>query len=170
MKGFFEHAHHLLGVKAALKFGETAREFREGHAVVGSCPGACLDVPVYETAFALARQFAERGDSARITVISPDSPGEQPGGADRARALRPALEDHHIEFLPNFPIAEVTTGAVVSSDGREVEYDLLMLVPPFRGTSALASTGLTDEAGYVRVDHTMGASLPRTTTTRSRSS
>jgi sulfide:quinone oxidoreductase len=155
VKGFFEHAHHLLGVKAALKFGEAARDFRAGHAVVGSCPGARLDVPVYETAFALARQLEERGDAARITVISPDYPSERPGGAVLARALRPALEDHHIEFLANFPIVEVTTGAVVSSDGREVEYDLLMLVPPFQGTSALASTGLTDEAGYVRVDHTM---------------
>ncbi|HEY0169585.1 MAG TPA: FAD-dependent oxidoreductase [Pyrinomonadaceae bacterium] len=155
VKGFFEHAHHLLGVKAALKFGEAARDFHEGHAVVGSCPGARLDVPVYETAFALARQLEGRGDAARITVISPEAPGEQPGDADLARALRPALEAHHIEFLANFPIVEVTAGAVVSSDGREVEYDLLMLVPPFQGTSALASTGLADEAGYVRVDHTM---------------
>jgi sulfide:quinone oxidoreductase len=152
VKGFFEHAHHLLGVKAALKFGAAARDFREGHAVVGSCPGARLEVPVYETAFALSRQLEGRGDAARITVISPEPPGEPP---DLARTLRPALEDHHIEFLANFPIVEVTTGAVVSSDGREVEYDLLMLVPPFVGTSALASTGLTDEAGYVRVDHTM---------------
>ena len=85
VKGFFEHAHHLLGVKAALKFGEAARDFREGHAVVGSCPGARLEVPVYETAFALARQLEERGDAARITVISPESPGERPGGADLAR-------------------------------------------------------------------------------------
>lgn len=155
VKGFFEHAHHLLGVKAALKFGEAARDFREGHAVVGSCPGARLDVPVYETAFALARQLEGRGDAARITVISPDYPSERPGGADLARALRPALEDHHIELLANFPIVEVTTGAVVAGDGREVKYDLLMLVPPFQGTSALASTGLTDDEGYVRVDHTM---------------
>jgi NADH dehydrogenase FAD-containing subunit len=155
VKGFFEHAHHLLGVKAALKFGEAARDFHEGHAVVGSCPGARLDVPVYETAFALARQFAERGDSARITIISPQYPSEQPGGADLAHALRPTLAAHHIEHLVSFPIAEVTAKAVVSGDGREVEYDLLMLVPPFEGTSALASTGLADDEGYVRVDHTM---------------
>jgi sulfide:quinone oxidoreductase len=30
-----------------------------------------------------------------------------------------------------------------------------MLVPPFEGTSALASTGLVDDEGFVRVDHTM---------------
>src|SRR5687767_7750723 len=61
VRGFFEHAHHLLGVKAAQRFGEAARDFSEGHAVIGSCPGARLEVPVYETAFALARQLEERG-------------------------------------------------------------------------------------------------------------
>ncbi|MDT7809680.1 MAG: sulfide:quinone oxidoreductase [Acidobacteriota bacterium] len=155
VKGFFEHAHHLLGVKAALKFGEAARDFRKGHAIVGSCPGARLDVPVYETAFALARQLEERGDTARITIIRPDYPSERPGGAGLARALRPTLAAHHIEHLPSFPIAEVTAKAVISGDGRKVEYDLLMLVPPFKGTSALASTSLINKEGYVRVDHTM---------------
>jgi sulfide:quinone oxidoreductase len=155
VRGFFEHAHHLLGVDAALSFGEAARAFRAGHVVIGSCPGARLEVPVYETAFALARQLEERGDRARITIISPEYPGARPGGADLARALRPALEAHHIEYLADFPIVEVTAEAVVSGDGREVEYDLLMLVPPFEGTSALAYTGLTDDEGYVRVDNTM---------------
>lgn len=155
--GFYEHAHHLLGVKAALRFGEAARGFRGGHAVFGSCPGARLEVPVYEAAFALARQLEERGDRARVTVLSPDYPGESPGGSDLASALRPALEEHRIERLVGFPVAEITPRAVVSRDGREVEYDLLMLVPPFEGASALASTGLTDEEGYVRVDDTMRA-------------
>jgi sulfide:quinone oxidoreductase len=155
VRGFFEHAHHLLDVRAALKFGEAVRDFRGGHAVIGSCPGARLEVPVYETAFALARQLEERGRDARITIISPEYPSAQPGGADLARALRPALEAHHVEHLADFPIAEVTAEAVISGDGREVEYDLLMLVPPFVGMSALAGTGLADREGYVRVDHTM---------------
>src|ERR1044071_2828316 len=31
--GFFEHAHHLLSVEAALRFGEAVRTFGGGHAV-----------------------------------------------------------------------------------------------------------------------------------------
>jgi sulfide:quinone oxidoreductase len=155
VRGFFEHAHHLLGVGPALKFGEAVKDFRAGHAVVGSCPGARLEVPVYETAFALARRLEERGERARITVITPDLPGDRPGGADISRAVAPALESHHIEVLHSFPIAEVNEEVVRSEDGREVEHDLLMLLPPFEGTSALAGTGLTDEEGFVRADHTM---------------
>lgn len=153
--GFFEHAHHLLGVEAALKFGEAVRDFKEGHAVLGSCPGSRLEVPVYEAAFALARRLGKEGRRARITILSPDYPSEHPGGADLARALRPALESEGIEALYDFPVAEVNSELVRSTDGREVEYDLLMLVPPFEGTSALAGAGLTDDAGFVRADHTM---------------
>ena len=155
--GFFEHAHHLLSVESALRFGEAVREFREGHAVIGSCPGARLEVPVYETAFALARRLEAEGSRARITVVSPDYPGEHPGGGDIARAIYPALERMKIETMKGFPVASVSGESVKASDGREVKYDLLMLVPPFEGASALAGTRLADEEGFVRVDHTMRA-------------
>jgi sulfide:quinone oxidoreductase len=153
--GFFEYAHHLLSVQSALKFGDAVREFRGGHAVFGSCPGARLEVPVYEAAFALARRLEHEGLKARITVLSPDYPTEHPGGGELVSALRPALERSHVETLNDFPIDEVKPGLVRGRDGREVEYDLLMLIPPFEGTSALAGTGLTDDAGFVRVDQTM---------------
>jgi sulfide:quinone oxidoreductase len=153
--GFFEHAHHLLSVEAALRFGEAVGTFGGGRVILGSCPGARLEVPVYETAFALARRLREQGREARITVVSSDYPGEHPGGAALADAVRPALEAHHIESLYGFDVHEVRAESVRACDGRALGYDLLMLVPPFEGTSALSSTGITDEDGYVRVDHTM---------------
>src|SRR6185295_3796887 len=51
--GFYEHAHHLLNVDKAIKFGKALAELREGRAVFGQCDGARLPIPVYETAFAL---------------------------------------------------------------------------------------------------------------------
>jgi sulfide:quinone oxidoreductase len=153
--GFFVHAPHLLSGESALKFGDAVRGFRGGHAVFGSCPGARLEVPVYEAAVALARRLEHEGLKARITVLAPDYPAEHPGGGELASALRPALERFHVETLNDFPVAEVKGGLVRARDGREVEYDMLMLVPPFEGTSALAGTGLTDESGFVRVDQTM---------------
>ncbi len=155
IKGFYEHAHHLLTVEAALRFGAAAREFHSGHAVVGACPGARLEVPVYETAFALARQLDERNEHARITIISPEYPSLRVGSADLARIAAPGLESHHIDFMKHFPIHEVTSEVVRTEEGLEVEYDLLMLLPPFRGPAALSGTGLTDDEGYVRVARTM---------------
>jgi len=155
IKGFYEHAHHLLTVEAALKFGAAVRAFHGGHAVIGSCPGARLEVPVYETVFSLARQLEAQGERARITVISPEYPSMRVGSADIARAVAPALDAHHINFMKHFPVSEVTSEVVRTAGALEVEYDLLMLVPPFTGPSALAGTGLTDEEGYVRVERTM---------------
>ena len=66
INGFFEHSHHLLTVEGALEFGEALRNFKEGRAVIGQCPGARLPVSVYETAFALARMFEERGQRDRV--------------------------------------------------------------------------------------------------------
>jgi sulfide:quinone oxidoreductase len=155
--GFFEHSHHLLTVEGALKFGEALRGFHEGHVLVGQSPGARLPVPVYETAFALSRLFQERGERelVRITIVSPDPPGFQFGDGDVARALRTALDEHYIEYLADFPIEKVTPDAVLTSNGHRMNYDLLMLLPPFRGPSAVIGLGITDDEGYINVDPAM---------------
>lgn len=157
VSGFYEYAHHLLTLEATLKLGQAIKDFHQGHAVIGYCPDARLSVPAYETAFALARALDKRGerDKTRITLVSPEPPSDELGGAEMARALRNALADHRIEFLPDFPIAQISPGAVATEAGHYLNYDLLMLIPPFQGPSAMASTGLTDADGYVAVDRTM---------------
>lgn len=157
--GFREHAHHLLTVEAALKFGQAARDFTGGHAVLGFCPGARLPVPVYESAFALSRLLEESGlrKRASITVISPDRPGDPLGGGEIEGALRKAFDAHDIKFVPHFPITRITPEELWTTEGLNLDYDLLMLVPPFQGASAAAEMGLdfTDREGYIRVDRTM---------------
>lgn len=157
VKGFYEHAHHLLSVESALRFGESLRGFREGHAVFGYCPGARLAVPVYETALALARRLEDEGkrEQARITVVTPEPPGETLEGEEIRGSLRDALDAHNVAFWPDFRISGVTAERVHTMDGPGLRYDLLMLVPPFRGPGALMGTRVVDEEGYVRVDSTM---------------
>src|ERR1051325_10993287 len=154
--GFFEHAHHLLNVDKAIKFGHALSNFHEGHAVIGQCQGARLPFPVYETAFALARRLKERGERERvkITVVSPDGP-EAALGDEAGAALNQALAAHQIELLHNFPIATVTRNSVFTRHGETINFDLLMLVPPFRGSSAASYMGTTDCLGYILVDRTM---------------
>lgn len=154
--GFFEHAHHLLNVDKALKFGDAVSNFREGHAVIGQCEGARLPVPIYETAFALARRLEERGERERvkITVVTPDGL-DSALGVDAGVALNKALAAHQIELLHNFPISTVTRNSVFTKQGDTVNFDLLMLVPPFTGSSAASYMGTTDSLGYILVDRAM---------------
>ena len=155
--GFYEYAHHLLNVDKTIKFGKAIKQFREGRAVFGQCLGARLPIPAYEAAFALSRLFEEQGvrDRIRITIVNPDTVESDLGDVGAALALKKALDVHQIETLSNFSIGSLTQNAATATDGQVVNFDLLMLVPPFRGSSAAHYMGVTDDEGYIQVDWTM---------------
>ena len=155
--GFYEHAHHLLNADKAIKFGKAVNKLQEGEVVFGQCPGARLPVPVYESAFALAHLLEEKGqrESVRITVVSPSTMESDLGDSTAAAALSKAFADRQIEFLPNVPIKSLTAGSAITTAGDRVTFDLLMLVPPFQGSSAASYAGITSDDGYINVDSTM---------------
>jgi sulfide:quinone oxidoreductase len=157
VNGFFKYAHHLLGVHAALKFGDAVRDFREGEIIVGLCPGSRLPVPVCETAFALARKFESeiKDERVHIKAIFPDSLDTAFGGARIHEQLEKAFINHRISVLYDVPISEITDDTVYSSLGHEIRHDLLMLVPPFRGHATISNHGITDEDDFIKVDDKM---------------
>jgi len=155
--GFYEHAHHLLNVDKAIKFGKAVNALHAGRAVFGQCPDARLPVPVYESAFALARKLEEEGkrENLKITVVSPTTLQSELGDVAAATMLKKALDAHQIEFLPNLSIHLLTPELARATSGVGLNFDLLMLVPPFRGSSAASYVGITDDDGYINVDHAM---------------
>lgn len=155
--GFFEHAHHILGLRSAARFGDAVRDFREGTIVVGLCPGARLPVPVCETAFALARRFEMEmlDGTVRVKVIFPESLESAFGGASLHRELESAFKRQRINVLYDVPITEIDAGEIRSAKNHQIKYDMLMLVPPFRGQAVLNNLDITDESDYVRVDGMM---------------
>jgi sulfide:quinone oxidoreductase len=155
--GFFEHAHHLLSVDGAIRFGRAVRTFEQGRAIIGQCPGARLPVPVYETAFALSRfcQKSAMRERVKISIVSPDPPRFQFGDGEVARALRNALDEHFIDYIPDFPIESVSAGSLTTGNRLALKFDLLLLLPPFRGPGAVRGLGLTDAEDYLKVDRTM---------------
>ncbi len=154
--GFYEHAHHLLNVDKAISFGKAVKQLHAGRVVFGQCFGARLPVPVYESAFALARRLDEKGERERIriTIVSPTTIESELGDVTAAAAIKKALDKHQIEFLPNLRIESLTENSAITS-GESINFDLLMLVPPFRGSSAASPLGITNEEGYIHVDSTM---------------
>ena len=155
--GFYEHAHHLLNVDKAIKFGKAVAEFQEGRAVFGECAGARLPVPVYESALALARLLEGKGrrERTKITVVTPQTLESSLADAGAAAALKQSLDDHQIELFTNFSIASLTQNSATTKRGGAIDFDLLMLVPPFRGSSAASYLGVTDDEGYVEVNLNM---------------
>lgn len=157
--GFYEHAHHLLNVDKAITFGRAVEEFSEGRAVLGQCFGARLPIPVYESAFAVARLLEEKGKrkDARITVVTPETLESELGDTGAAAAVRKAFEARQIELLTNFRIASVQKNSAQTNTGDSIDFNLLMLIPPFRGSSAANYLGVTDDQGYIQVDSRMCA-------------
>jgi len=155
--GFYEHSHHLLNVDKAIQFGKAISKFHQGRVVFGQCPGARLPVPVYEAAFALSRRLEETGerDKVQITLVNPEPFGPAVADAEMPLALRKALADHHIETIPEFAVERVSAKSVIALNGQSLESDLVMLVPPFRGSPAASNLGITSAEGYINVDRTM---------------
>lgn len=154
ISGFYEHAHHLLNLDKAIKFGKALANFHEGRAVIGQCPGTRLPVPVYETALALARLLEERGERERvqITVVSPRDLAAELEDAAAAATLEKTFAARQIEFVSNFPVEVVTQSTVGTTTGETIAHDLLMLLPPFRGSSAASYAGITNGEGYINTD------------------
>jgi len=155
--GFYEHAHHLLNVDKAISFGKAVKQLHAGRVVFGQCLGARLPVPVYESAFALARTLEEKGERERvkITVVSPTTLESDLGDVTAAAAIKKALDAYQIEFLPNLRIESLMQDSAITKTGESINFNLLMLVPPFRGSSAASQLGITNEDGYLNVDSTM---------------
>lgn len=155
--GFYEHAHHLLNVDKAIKFGKAINTLREGRVVLGQCPGARLPVPVYESAFALARLLEEKGnrENVNIIIVSPSTLESELGDIAAAVKLKKALDAQRIDFLPNVSIDSLTQHSAITTTGDEINFNLLMLVPPFRGSSAASYVGITNDEGYIDVDWSM---------------
>ncbi len=155
ISGFSDHAHHLLSIKAARKFGEAIDKFEKGKIVVGLSPQAFLPVPVCETAFALARKFdteIERQEVS-INVVFPETVEKAFGGANLHQKLEKVFAKHHINLITDFAVEEITAEAIISEKEQAINYDLLMLVPPFRGQAVISELGLTDEQGFIKVDN-----------------
>jgi sulfide:quinone oxidoreductase len=72
-----------------------------------------------------------------------------------AITLKQMLHKQQIELLENFRITSLTQNSATTNDGAAVDFDLLMLVPPFQGSSAAHYLEVTDKDGYIPVDSTM---------------
>lgn len=155
--GFYEHAYHLLNVDKAITFGKAVQRFTEGRAILGQCFGARMPVPVYESAFALAHLLKAKGkrESTTITVVTPDTLESELRDAGAAAAIKRSLDAHQIELVQNSRITSVQQNSALTDTGDTVDFNLLMLVPPFRGSSAAHYLGVTDDDGYIHVDSNM---------------
>ena len=72
-----------------------------------------------------------------------------------AAALGKLCENKNIKITPNFDIAEVNASGkiITSARGDEVNYDLLIAIPPHFGAQVIIDSEIGDPMGYIDTEH-----------------
>ena len=158
--GLQEGGHDFYSEDGSLALREELLSFTEGHlvlSVIGS-PHMCPAAPL-EFSFMTDDWFRKRGlrEDIEITYTYPIQ--RVHGNAQIAEWARPLLEerDINIETFFNAESVDPDEGVLTSMEGTELNYDLLVAIPPHRGVDIIEDAGLGDR-GWVEVDkHTLEA-------------
>lgn len=133
------------------------REFRGGRLVVHvtDMPIKCPVAPL-EFTF-LADDWLRRNGrrtATELTYVTPlDGAFTKPIASEHLGSM---LADRDVHVEPDFLVEHIEGRTLVSYDGREVPFDLLVTVPLHMGAEFVTRSGLGDELGFVRVDkHTL---------------
>jgi sulfide:quinone oxidoreductase len=139
-------------VDGAMKLQKAMRTFRGGNIIlnIAEMPVKC---PVAPPEFVMLADwyFHERGlrDKVKIFYSTPlDGPFTKPIAS---RTLQHVCNEKGIEVVPEFALSHVDNEKqqIISCDGRELDFDLLVSIPTNKGASFLEESGLGDVLNWV---------------------
>lgn len=160
--GWLEKVFTFYAPEPAAALHEALQDFSGGDIVVNviDMPIKCPVAPL-EFCFLADSYFTERGirDKVRLTYVTPlDAAFTKPMAA---KQLGEMLSKKNIELITEFNTGEVDGGGgrLISYDGREVAFDLAVVVPLHSGAAYVGrSEGLGDDLDFVLTDeHTLQA-------------
>lgn len=158
--GWMEKVFTFYTPEGASALHEALAEFPGGRVVVNvvDMPIKCPVAPL-EFCFLADWYFQERGirDKVELTYVTPlDGAFTKPIAAAKLSGL---LAEKGVKLVTEFNTGEVDGegGRLVGYDGREVPFDLAVVIPLHGGASYVErSPGLGDDLGFVPVDeHTL---------------
>ncbi|HEX2910131.1 MAG TPA: FAD/NAD(P)-binding oxidoreductase [Chloroflexia bacterium] len=153
--GFSEGAHYFYTEEASFKLHAALEEFTGGRIVigVGGLPYKCPVAPL-EFTFLLDEYLTHRGirDKTEITYTFPLNRVFSIESV--AEVAQPMLEERNIKIETFFNLEEVVPEEklVRSMEGTELNYDLLIMIPPHRGAKFLQGHPIADPQGWVKTD------------------
>ncbi len=157
--GFADGAFHFYSSDAAIKLRARLDGFTGGRLVVGvaDIPYKCPPAPL-EFVFKVEEFLANRGlrDKTELVYLSPINRAFTIESV--SEFVTPMLEERNIRTEVFFNTEEIDPVAkkVTSLEGDEIDYDLLVMVPPHRGSQLVVDSGLGDKLGWLPTDrHTL---------------
>jgi sulfide:quinone oxidoreductase len=147
---FAEQAHHFYTAEAALELRHALDAFDGGRIVIGiaGMPYKCPPAPL-EVAFLVESELRERKlrEKSELHFCSPI--GRAFTIESVSEMATPILEEKGIELHTFFNVEAIDPDrkVVLSLEGEELPYDLLILVPPHKGQQFLIDSGLAPAPG-----------------------
>lgn len=147
---FEAEAHHFYSPAAARRLRAALDSFPGGRIVIGiaAMPYKCPPAPL-EVAFLIEAELRERGlrNASEIHFCSPI--GRAFTIESVSAMATPILAEKGIELHTFFNVEGIDPErkVVTSLEGEELEYDLLVLVPPHRGQQLVIDSGLAPAPG-----------------------
>jgi len=152
--------HNYYSESGAEALREELLSFTEGHVVLSvvGTPHMCPAAPL-EFVFMADDWFRERGLREDVDVTYTYPIQRVHGNPHIAEWARPLMDERDIgvETFFNAESVDPDAGTITSMEGTDLDYDLLVAIPPHRGIDLIAEAGLGDD-GWVDVDkHTLEA-------------
>jgi len=147
---FDQEAHHFYTAEAARKLRLALDAFTGGRIVIGiaGMPYKCPPAPL-EVAFLIESELRERNlrDRSELHFCSPI--GRAFTIESVSEMATPILAEKGIELHTFFNVEAIDPArkVVLSLEGEELGYDLLILVPPHKGQQFLMDSGLAPAPG-----------------------
>lgn len=143
-------------IDGALALRDQLRDFRGGRIVIGpaSWPYRCPPAP-FEVAFMLRYLADQRHVSAdtEITVFHPWERPMQIFGPTMVEGFSAFLDRFQVGFAGGFELDrhDPANRTLHAADGRALEYDLAVVIPPHAPPEVIRSSGLAGATGYMDV-------------------
>lgn len=155
--GLAEGGHHFYTEEASWRLHAALEEFSGGTVVVGvgGLPYKCPVAPL-EFTFLLEEYLTHRGLRDKTELIYTFPLNRVFSIETVAEVAQPLLEARGVKIETFFNLEEVVPEEklVRSMEGTELNYDLLVMVPPHLGAPFLRGHAIADEQGWVKTDRT----------------
>ena len=158
--GLAEGGNHFYGEDGAQALRDELLTVEEGHivlSVVGT-PHMCPAAPL-EFVFMLDDWLRERGRREAFDITYTYPIMRVHGNEHIAEWAKPRMKkrDISVETMFNAEAVDPAADTITSMEGTELDYDLLVAIPPHTGSYLIEAAGLGD-GGWVDVDqHTLEA-------------
>ena len=147
--------HDFYSFEGALRLREELRRFKGGRIVLGvaGIPYKCPPAPV-EFVLMTEEYLRKRGirEKSSVTLLSPLNRAFTIESA--SKLVQPIFDQRGIGLGTFFNVESVDAEkrTVSSIEGETAEYDLLVLVPPHKGSAVVIDSGLGDAGGWIPTD------------------